>query len=68
MIDAKEIEKTVYDLCVQANTILPDFVLGKIFEAYENEQNADAKSALALILENARMAEEKKMPLCQDTG
>lgn len=68
MIDAKEIEKTVYDLCVQANTQLPDSVLNKLFDAYKNETNDDAKSALGLILENARLAEETKMPLCQDTG
>lgn len=68
MISQKTIEEAVYDLCVKANTTLPDNVFTKIFEAYNCEKNPDAKQALGLILENAKMAYEKKMPLCQDTG
>lgn len=68
MIDSKIIEKAVYDLCVQANTALPDEIFEKLLNAYENETSQDAKQALGLILKNAKMAYEKKMPLCQDTG
>lgn len=68
MISSKEIEKIVYNLCVQANTILPDCILEKLIKAYETETSEDAKQALGLILTNAKMAQEKKMPLCQDTG
>lgn len=62
------IEDVIYDLCVEANTTLPEDVVAKISDAYEKEQNIDAKEVLGLILENAQMAYEKKMPLCQDTG
>lgn len=68
MIDAKKIEEIVYGLCVEANTVLPEDVFDKILNAYETETNEDAKQALGLILTNAQMAAEKKMPLCQDTG
>lgn len=68
MIDSKTIEKVVYDLCVEANTTLPESVFTKIFNAHNSEKNLDAKQALGLILANAQMACEKKMPLCQDTG
>ena len=68
MIDSETIKQAVYDLCVQANTNLPEAVLKKLFNAYEKETLPDAKSALGLILENAQIASEKKMPLCQDTG
>lgn len=68
MINQEQIEKAVYDLCVEANTKLPDDVLKIIYDAYETEQNVDAKQVLALILQNAQLAYEKKMPLCQDTG
>jgi tartrate dehydratase alpha subunit/fumarate hydratase class I-like protein len=40
---------------------LPDSVLSKIFDAYQNEPNKDAKSALGLILENAKMANENRV-------
>ncbi len=68
MINPDLIEKIIYDLCVQANTQLPDSVLSKIFDAFQKESNEDAKSALGLILENARLAQKNIMPLCQDTG
>lgn len=68
MINSEQIEKTVYNLCVEANTTLCDDVFAKLLEAYNSEQNPDAKQALGLILKNAKMGYEKKMPLCQDTG
>lgn len=68
MINSKNLEEIVYDLCVQANTILSNDVFKKILNAYESETNKDVKQALGLILTNAQLAEKKKMPLCQDTG
>lgn len=68
MIDTKKIEEIIYDLCVEANTVLPEDVFDKILNAYQTETNQDAKQALGLILTNAQLAAEKKMPLCQDTG
>lgn len=68
MTSLKIIEDVVYKLCVQANTILPDDIFTKILDAYNSEKNPDAKQALGIILENAKMAYEKRMPLCQDTG
>lgn len=68
MINEEVIEKAVYNLCVEANTTLSDDVFTKILGAYNSEENLDAKQALGLILQNAKMAYEKKMPLCQDTG
>lgn len=68
MIEEKIIEDLVYNLCVEANTKLSDSVVSKLIEACDSETNVDAKQALALILKNAQMSYEKKMPLCQDTG
>ena len=36
--------------------------------AYEREESAAAKDAIAQILINSRMSAEGKRPLCQDTG
>ncbi|QLE85481.1 MULTISPECIES: fumarate hydratase [Shewanella] len=44
-----------------------DFV-DAMAEAYEKEQSAAAKDAIAQILINSRMSAEGKRPLCQDTG
>ncbi|HEX4895298.1 MAG TPA: fumarate hydratase, partial [Solimonas sp.] len=37
-------------------------------EAYEREESAAAKDAIAQILTNSRMSAEGKRPICQDTG
>jgi len=68
MINSKTIESAVYNLCVEANTLLSDSVFSAILDAYYKETNPEAKQALQLILKNARMAYETKKPLCQDTG
>ena len=37
-------------------------------EAYEREESAAAKDAIAQILTNSRMCAEGHRPICQDTG
>jgi len=44
-----------------------DFIRG-LTEAYEREESAAAKDAIAQILINSRMAAEGHRPVCQDTG
>ncbi len=44
-----------------------DFVAA-MSRAYEREQSASAKDAIAQILINSRMAAEGHRPICQDTG
>ena len=68
MINSETIKNAVYDLCVEANTVLADEVFLAILEAYKNESNTDTKQALQLILKNAKLSYETKKPLCQDTG
>jgi|TARA_Y100000310_G_scaffold173047_1_gene173156 fumarate hydratase class I len=44
-----------------------DFIRA-VHEAYEREESAPAKDAMAQILINSRMCAEGKRPICQDTG
>ncbi|AZQ10487.1 fumarate hydratase [Shewanella khirikhana] len=46
----------------------PKDFIDAMAEAYEREQSAAAKDAIAQILINSRMSAEGKRPLCQDTG
>lgn len=45
----------------------PDFIRA-LGNAYQAEQSAAAKDAMAQILVNSRMCAEGKRPICQDTG
>ena len=45
----------------------PDYI-AHLARAYESEQSAAAKDAIAQILTNSRMCAEGRRPICQDTG
>lgn len=67
-IDAKLIEDTVARLCIEANLSLPDDVISAIERAEIEEPWDGAKRILSLLGDNVRIAAEKTLPVCQDTG
>lgn len=67
-IDAKVIEDTVARLCIEANLRLPPDVINAIESAEKAEPWDGAKSILSLLGDNVRIASEKTLPVCQDTG
>ena len=68
VIKAEKITKAVADLCVKANCVLRSDVLRRLKSAYKTEKNLKAGKALGAIIENARIAQKEKLPICQDTG
>ena len=67
-IDAKVIEDTVARLCIEANLRLPPDVINAIERAEKAEPWGGAKRILSLLGDNVRIASEKTLPVCQDTG
>ena len=67
-IDAKVIEDTVARLCIEANLRLPPDVIRAIESAEKAEPWDGAKRILSLLGDNVRIASEKTLPVCQDTG
>lgn len=67
-IEASEITEMVCDLSLKANRILPEGLRNIIQNAQDREKMPIAKQAFSDILENANLAAEKKMPICQDCG
>lgn len=63
-----DILKAAETLIQSANLILPKNVQESLSHAEKQEEKISAKSALQSILKNAKMAPEKHLPLCQDTG
>ena len=53
---------------IEASTTLSCDKLNALKRAIEIEDNVNAKWALKQILENYRVAQETKFPLCDDTG
>ncbi|MBA7627543.1 L(+)-tartrate dehydratase subunit alpha [subsurface metagenome] len=67
-IKASAITQNVAQLCQQANFVLGDDVLAALKQAQQTEESPLGKEVLSQIIENARIAERKQLPLCQDCG
>jgi fumarate hydratase subunit alpha len=67
-INVQLITEKLRDLCMQANTDLGEDVLRAFDRAVENEASPVAVEILKELKENARIAREEQVPICQDTG
>ncbi|HID64120.1 MAG TPA: fumarate hydratase, partial [Anaerolineae bacterium] len=67
-INCAEITETVARLCIEANYYLGDDVIEALRQAREAEVSPVGREVLDQLLENADVAREEEMPLCQDTG
>jgi len=67
-IGFEKIVGTVSRLFIEANTELGEDVLDAIRKAKDMEESPTGKEVLAELLENARIAKEEQVPMCQDTG
>lgn len=68
IVQSEEIVEIVKELCINANLYLGDDVKSCIRYNLDNEESSVGKNILNILLENATIAEEKSIPLCQDTG
>lgn len=67
-IPVAEITKTIKRLCIEANRLLGDDVIEAFKKGREKEESPVGKEIFRQLLENARIAKEEGLPLCQDTG
>jgi len=67
-INVRLVTEKVRELCMEANTDLGEDVLQAIDRALEKEESPLAVEILKELKENARIASEEKVPICQDTG
>ncbi len=67
-LDVARVTEAVATLAVEACTYLGDDLVAFFQKAAEREESDTGRDILAQLLENAKLAREAKMPLCQDTG
>jgi fumarate hydratase subunit alpha len=67
-VAVSEITTVVRDLFIDANVNLGEDVMAALHHALEREESAIGKEVIKELLENARIAQEEGMPICQDTG
>ncbi len=67
-IDAKKVTEAVSRLCRESNFFLPDDVLNALKQARKTEESPLGQQTLDQILDNAKLAQEEEIAICQDTG
>jgi fumarate hydratase subunit alpha len=67
-IGAKAITETVKKLCIEANLYLGEDVLKAFDRGEQAEESAVGKEIFQQLKENARIAREEQVAMCQDTG
>jgi fumarate hydratase subunit alpha len=67
-IPVSAVTETVKSLCMEANYFLGDDVLQLIRKCLGREESPLGREVLSQIVENARIACDEKIPMCQDTG
>lgn len=67
-IDISQIIETVKTLCIESNYNLSEDIYRRLEEALEEEEQPLPKDILSKILENADIAKNEQVPMCQDTG
>ncbi len=67
-VAASDICARVAELCMRACTVLPPDVVAAIEAARDREESPIGRDVLSRLLENAALAAEQGIPMCQDTG
>ena len=67
-LESEQVSRTVESLCIAACYELPDDVLQALERAAQSESHPPAARILRQLIENARIAAQDRIPLCQDTG
>jgi fumarate hydratase subunit alpha len=67
-IGADAVTEAVRDLCIEANTRLPEDHLAALRRALGEEESPLGREVIGELLENARVARERCVAFCQDTG
>ena len=67
-VTASAITDTVARLCLQANQKLPDDVSAALARSRRTEPWPLAKTTLDLLWDNMELADQRQLPICQDTG
>jgi fumarate hydratase subunit alpha len=67
-VHVEKIISAIENLCIQSNIKLPPDVKQALEKASKNETSPLGREIIGDILRNAEIAEQKNIPICQDTG
>lgn len=68
MITSLQIERHVAEMIRESGSIVRPDLLAAFERALESERSERGRAVLQLLIDNARVAGEEDVPICQDTG
>lgn len=68
IIESEVIVEAVKNLCIDGNINLGEDVIKSFKDNLKSEKSEAGKNILNILIENADIAREKNIPICQDTG
>lgn len=68
IIHVNQVIQAIKEMCMEANYKLPQDMLGALEASKAKEKNLLGQEILKDICENAHLAAEEQIPICQDTG
>ena len=68
LISAQTITSAVKDAAIHANIDLGEDILQALQYGLKREESPVGREVLLRLIENARIAKEERIPICQDTG
>jgi len=67
-ISSCQVIELVEKLCIDANCYLNKDIEQELSKRFDSEESLLGKSVIGTIIENAKIAREEQIPICQDTG
>lgn len=67
-VDVSEIKQAVRDACSEMAFVYCSDIKEALHEGKQQETGGRSRTAMEWLLENAKLAEEERIPICQDTG
>ena len=67
-ITCSTITDAIKKMCIEAATILPQDVEKALSQKHDEEDSALAKKTLQVLMDNAKLAQEKQMPPFREPG
>lgn len=68
IVNTNEITNAIREMCMEVNVKLSDDVKHAILDGRKKEESPLGKQILGQLEENMKIAEDTKIPICQDTG
>ncbi len=67
-VNVKQVTEVIKKLCIDSNYYLGDDVWAALERGEKTEESPVGKEMFQQLKENARIARDEKVPICQDTG